>query len=247
MEPMVPHERILTNQFDGVIEWTDNEIEEYLRSLQKRPPIQEFRKACSTLFRASQTLIQGRAAARICRKDLLPEFDDLFLRILFQFELAREIISDLPYAANRAKQLLELAASAEPGPTAQKYLARVARCFTWGYHADTLILCRSVLEQVLADEVADVDVFSALSWKPEAFPDSRREVLLARDPLNIEIGDRVYAAHVLGRLSSSEVEFANQVRVRGNKAVHEEPPGGVDVFGTVEAITRIINSLCGGR
>lgn len=75
----------------------------------------------------------------------------------------------------------------------------------------------------------------------------RLEDLLARDPSKIAIGDRVYAAHALGRLTASEVELAKRVLDRGDKAVHEAPPSGVDVFSTVEALTQVVGSLCGGE
>jgi hypothetical protein len=153
--------------FDGVVQHFEEEIEEYLKSLPQPPLIDEFRDRCRSLFRASQELIHSHPETKVFTKQLFSTFDEQLLKVLFQFELAYDAISELPNAAERIRTLLELAVEVAPGPAAQGYLARVARCFTWGYEAETLILCRSVLEQVLVDVVPDADVFYAFETTPE--------------------------------------------------------------------------------
>ncbi len=241
------HDRSLGYVFDGVIQNFEEEIEEYLESLPQPPPIDEFRERCRSLFRASQELVQTQPEAKIFTKDLFSAFDQQLLKVLFQFELAYDAISVLPEAAERIRTLLEFAIDVVPGPAAQTYLARVARCFTWGYEAETLILCRSVLEQVLDEAVLNADVFNAFSWAPEAFPPDRREKLAKRDPFLVVIGDRIHAARVMGKLTDQEVEFAKIIRDRGDKAVHDAAGSGADVAGTVRILTQLIGKLCGSR
>lgn len=167
------------------------------------------------------------------------------LNEMFQCQVAHEAIHEIPPAAQRALQLLRFAAEARPSLLAQRYLARVARCFTWGYEAETLILCRSVLEQVLEETVPDGDVFTAFAWNREAFPQVRRDKLTKRDPVLVAIGDRIHAACVLGKLTDEEVVFAKIIRDRGDKAVHDMPDAGADVRGTVEKLTHLVSKLCG--
>lgn len=241
------HDRSLGYVFDGVIEHFEEDIEEYLESLAQRPAIDEFRETCRSLFRASQDLVQSHPEARSFTKQLFSTFDEQLLKVLFQFELAYDATSELPEAAERIRTLLEFAVEVAPGPVAQRYLARVARCFTWGYEAETLILCRSVLEQILVDEVPDADVISAFDWKDEAFPPDRRKVLAKRDPFFFAMGDRIHAARVMGKLTEEEVQSAKIIRDRGDKALHDPPSSGVDVAGTVRALTQLIGKLCGNR
>lgn len=187
-------------------------------------------------------LVQGKSELLIARKEVLPIFDILFLKDLIQLELAEDAIYKLEAATQRARQLLDLVIESKPGPTAQRYLVRVARCFTWGYELETLILCRSILERVLEEAVSDSDVFSAFERNPGAFAPSHQEALRRRNPP--AIGDRICAAQVTGKLTAAQAELADKIRFRGNKAVHDTPDSGADVFGTIKALVELIGKLC---
>ena len=197
------------------------------------------------LFRASQTLVHENLPASIEElKEVLPVYDVFFLlKELLKLHLAQDVIWTLPEATDRARQLLELALESRLSPVAQAYLARVARCFTWGYEAESLILCRSVLEQVLEETITDRDVFNAYDWKPDCFPAERREELRRHGAVAVKIGDRIHAAQALGRLSAADANAAKTIRDRGNKALHEVPPSGVDVLSTIRTLLGIINAL----
>ena len=197
------------------------------------------------LFRSSQTLIQENLPIPFENiRQALPVYKDLFLlEDLVKVHLARDMIADLCAATERAHQLLELAFEVRITPVAQAYLARVARCFTWGYEAECLILCRSVLEQVLEETVSDRDVFNAFHWRPETFPPLRREELRNHGAAAIKIGDRIDAAHALGRLSADDAAAARAVRDRGNKAVHDAPSARTNLLGTIRTLVRIITML----
>ena len=238
------HEETLANLFDGVIQQVEAEIEGYLKSLPEQPPLEEFRQACRVLLRASRTLVQGEAGPMIGRKDLLSHFDARFLGLLFQFDLAYDIIVELPKAAARARQLLECAAEVEPGRAAQEYLSRVARCFTWGYEAETLILSRSVIEQIVKDAVPCVDVFDVFSWKDDAFRPDRQEKLRKRDPFLVTFGDRIQAGVVLKKLTPDEAKLAMEIWDKGSDAVHSSPDPTVDLMTIVKGLTRLIGKLC---
>jgi hypothetical protein len=93
------HDESLGYVFDGVIQHFEEEIEEYLESLPQRPPIDEFRERCRSLFRASQELVQRHPEARSFTKQLFSTFDEQLLKVLFQFELAYDAISELPETA----------------------------------------------------------------------------------------------------------------------------------------------------
>lgn len=241
------HNGSLGNVFDGVIQHFEEDIEEYLQSLPQPPLIDDFRERCRSLFRASQELVHSHLEAKVFTKQLFSTFDEHLLKVLFQFELAYDAISELPEAAERIRALLEFAVEVAPGPVAQRYLARVARCFTWGYDAETLILCRSVLEQVLVEVVPDADVFNAIDWALKEFPPDRQKVLARRDPFFFAMGDRIHTARILGKLTEEEAQSAKNVRERGDKAAHDRPGPGIDVAGTVRTLTQLIGKLCGKR
>lgn len=243
----------LSIKLDTVIAFHAEDWDKYLESLpdrfseeiayKLRAFVEPLRKSYDSLFHAWQTLIEVNSQFPIPLKDALPLLDVFFLTDVLEFELARDVVAELPHAASRARQLLELLLKDVPDPTAQKYLARVCRCFTWGYEAETLILGRSVLEQVLAARISNADVFSALNWKSDVFPAARRDELKTRDPFRIAIGDRLHAAQAFGKLTEEEVDLAKQIRDRGGKAVHEAPASGVDTFGTVKALVEIVRKL----
>ncbi len=241
----------LWNEFQGIVDKHRSAIERYLEYLpnQFNPDVadkvrlyaSQVIKSFVLLFRVSQNLVHGESDLPIARKEVLPRFDVLLLKDLFQLELAEDAIYTLESATGRARQLLDLVIEAKPGPLAQRYLARVARCFTWGYEAETLILCRSVLEDVLEETVPDLEVFGAFERDPSAFARSHQEDLRKRRL--VLIGDRIQAAEVIGKLTGPEAELANGIRFRGSKAVHENPDSGADVFGTVKALLDLIGKL----
>lgn len=231
------HETALEVTLNSLVDKSDTGTTRTLRA-----SVDDLVKVYELLFHGSQTLAQVRADLIVNMKELASAFDPLFLRDLFRLKLARDVIADLPSAADRARQLLDFITEANPGSTTQRYLARVARCFTWGYETESLILCRSVLEQVLEHAVPDADVFRALERSPNVFSYSRQEALRRRDPPTI--ADRIRAAEVLGKLTAAEVDLANTVRFRGNKAIHDAPDAGAGVIGTVRALTELIDKLC---
>jgi hypothetical protein len=233
----------------------EEEIERLLTSLPERFPSHgaenvklhvEFIKVLhSRLFRASQTLVHEGLPTSIDELNkVLPAWDAfLLLKDLLKLHLAQDAISTLPGATDRARQLLELAFESRLSPVAQAYLAWVGRCFTWGYEAECLILCRSVLEQVLEETITDRDVFDAYTWNPDCFPAQRGEELRHDGALVINISDRIHAAQALGRLSGADANVAKTIRDRGNRALHEVPPSSVDVLGTMRTLLGIINAL----
>ncbi len=248
-----------------------------------RTSLQRLDAAFESLFSSSQDLVRKRppADADVSRvldvlKDLeeetaailygdpMPEgpppayeetveayyFDDL-LGIRYQCQLAREMIAELPAAARRAQELVRIAADARPGPLGKSYLRRVASCFTWGYETETLVLCGSVLEQVLQDEIEDSDVRNAFAWKPDVFPYPLREELKKGYPPTLR--HRIFAAQALGIITPEQVDLAEEIRLRRNKAVHDarisrsEEASDVDVAGTVRALTEVVGRLCGKK
>lgn len=217
------------------------------------PAIGAARQALTTVYLDDAFLLQALEVASMSKRIKQPPHEDValarmlidLLRARSQCELAYHAIEQIGPAAERSIELLALAARAKPGPLAQRYLSRVARCYAWGYEAETLILCRSVLEQVLEEAVEDMDVFNAFGCNTAAFPAARHKSLRERDPFRVAIGDRNCAAGVLGILTETEADLARQIRDRGDKAVHEEPPAGTDVTGTIQALTGIVAKLCG--
>jgi hypothetical protein len=164
------------------------------------------------------------------------------LRARFQCELARLVVDEVPDAACRATFLLTLAAKARPGPLAQEYLGRVARCFIWGYETETLILCGSVLEQVLEDTVSYEDVFTAFEKKQASFPyELWSDLKERRPPTPVH---RIHAAQALDRFTTQQADMANRIRLWRNKALHDGPALKVSAHQAVAGLTDLLGSLC---
>lgn len=118
-----------------------------------------------------------------------------------ELEAARQAIRSLPEVVSRSQEVVWQALNEQPPPRVSAYMRRLGRCYVAGFDAEVVILCRAVLDSALMDQVDDT-------------PSAPRSMY-----------ERINALRTAGVLSDAQAKIANEIRHRGNRAVHEEPAG----------------------
>lgn len=119
--------------------------------------------------------------------------------VALQIRAAREFAEDLPSLAERASGIIELALEVRVSPAVSRYAGRLGRCYLAGFDSECVILCRSVLDAALKDVLTQEGV----------------------EGQNMKM--RIDLAVERGLLDPTLKDEANCVRLRGDKAVHDEP------------------------
>jgi hypothetical protein len=132
---------------------------------------------------------------------------------------AEQFIDTLPRTISRAEEIIWAALDAHPSPKVSAYMRRLGRCYLAGLDAEVVILCRAVLDTALRDVLGDKDT------GPSSFYD-RIELLRKR-----------------GALSEGAIAASHQIRIRGNKAVHEEPAEGAIALETLRMTMLVVAEL----
>jgi hypothetical protein len=83
---------------------------------------------------------------------------------LLQLSVADDFISRLPGAADRAERLLEWSVAEAPSDQADALMAEACNCFIYGLDAACVLMCRTLLEDVLKRKIpADVQLTNGVS------------------------------------------------------------------------------------
>lgn len=105
---------------------------------------------------------------------------------------AWDAISDVEIRTQRMLDLYKLALAQKPSTKTQKYLSCLARCYVSGFDRECLILCRSVIDTAFRDTIAS----------------------------GMTLEERISAAFEQGVIDQRIRRNADNIRLRGNKAVH---------------------------
>lgn len=138
-----------------------------------------------------------------------------------QVELAYRLSLDNAGKADRVMDLVRLLRDMQPSEVVRRYLRRISRCYVSGFFPEVVILCRSVLDSALRDRYTTAVV--------EPAPD-----------LNAAID----AAAMFGWIRPETKLIAHKIRLRGNKAIHQDPDLVKDVLGTVKNTMQCLAELC---
>lgn len=137
-----------------------------------------------------------------------------------QLELVGRLAADLPALVARTEEVLRLAADFRVAREVAAYARKLGRCYVAGLDTECVILCRSVLDAALKDVLDD-----------EAQPRN-----MAR---------RIDAAVQEEIMHPDWQEHAHCVRIRGNKAVHDEPGLTTAVYDTLRTTLFLVADLYG--
>lgn len=147
------------------------------------------------------------------------------LDVQMEIELAKRYTLRTDIMVQNCKRLARLALKVAPGPAAQRFLGRVGRTYMLGLNPECVIMCRAALEQALTER---------FTREKKPFPPTKG---------TSELSSRLSRAEELGWLTRKELLKASDVRLRANKAIHEDPAVTRDAFGTVEATLELLATL----
>lgn len=143
-----------------------------------------------------------------------------------EIELAYESVAELRKMAIRCFELTQDVLTERPGEPVRRFLRRLGRAYTAGLVAESVILCRAVLENSL------VERFDRASIPLPATPEGRSSMRT-----------RIDAARTLNFLSDEAARSAITIWQRGNTAVHNDPDATSDALGTIRLTLLVLKEL----
>ena len=142
--------------------------------------------------------------------------DCLFAHLAYQG--ARSACSE----TERAFDLLELISGRSLPPSVEAFARRIGRCYVAGLDAETIVMCRAVVENCIKQKLATEGI--------KMDSDTR-------------FRQRVETARSLGFLSIEAAGDARTVWTRGSKAVHDDPTVVKDVLGTIALTMNVVEAI----
>lgn len=150
------------------------------------------------------------------------------LRLVWErlcIEYAGTLTSSVSDLANRTIELYEFILHTTPSKEVVPYLARLARCYIWGFDSECVILCRSVIDN---------------AFSKKANNQICEKHLGNRGYKNFTLEERILVAYKEGLLDENMRLVADTLRVNGNDVVHLDPN---IVKGSFESIKNTITVL----
>jgi hypothetical protein len=120
--------------------------------------------------------------------------------------------------ASRIFRLYNLVLSTSPSESTQQFLTRLCRCYIWGFDPECVMLCRSVIDTAFNKKV------TYKMCKKYPVEDNK-------SPFSLE--NRIEVALKEKFIDRDIAKKAHSIRLRGNTAVHKQPDGIRDVWGTI--------------
>lgn len=160
-----------------------------------------------------------------------PEDEASPLRLVWErlfVDLAWDAVAKVDEGTRRIFKLYRLVLQTRPSLPTQKFLARLGRCYIWGFDSECVILCRAVLDTAFGDAVKGEICEKELGKKPQ---------------YDFTLHDRIQAAQKAGIIDRKTKELAIRVKERGVKAVHYQPDITTDVFGTIRDTLTVLEKL----
>lgn len=144
-----------------------------------------------------------------------------------QIALARKYATDTEGMRERCLTLGQWALYDPPEKKAVlNYLKRLSRCYILGLDSECVILCRAVLENALKH-----------AYQSEAV------LRPADDRGNYRLETDIDAAKLFGWFDESDRRAAHKVRIRGNRAVHNDPYTTQEAQETVKMTVDLVQKL----
>lgn len=151
--------------------------------------------------------------------------------------LAKNFINKINKAADRLVSLeysLTIMENFKMNKTIAKFLTLVTRSYVWGFDAECIILCRSAMEKAIEDKVTYEMCENILGKR-------------YGKQQNYVLADRIMVAQKEGLIEKEIAKIANNIRVRGNKVLHDDPNLTKTVFKTITDTIRVISIMTTGH
>jgi hypothetical protein len=144
-------------------------------------------------------------------------------------KLSLDFLDKIDEGASRVMDLFRIAICLSPKKPTKKFLDRVSNCYIWGFDSECVILCRSVIDTAFRDKIT----YEICESTPGKRDDNR----------HFTLEDRIIAAFNKGYIDENTKNMAVDIRVRGNKAIHDQPDITKNVFETIKKTMIVIERL----
>jgi hypothetical protein len=158
-----------------------------------------------------------------------PDFLPL-VRERLQITIALKMAPRSAEMADRCLDATRALIVAKPGTRVLKYVRRLTSCYIAGFFPECVVLARAVVERALKDTF-----------------ERTRKPLPAVERGQSALKALIDEAQRSGWLSEEAGAAADQIRHRGNKAVHDDPELVADVRDTVHGAILVIRQLASVR
>lgn len=150
-----------------------------------------------------------------------------------------EALEMLGTAQERFFDLFSLLQDRRPCGFARAFLQRVARCYLFGFDAECVVMCRSVLDREFGEVIVDDDQVSDW-WR--WYATTAEAKYRGRRPPYGQLWAKIHAACHAGMISEADRDAADAVRIRGNEAVHRRPDSG-NAIEVVRHTVQVLDAL----
>jgi hypothetical protein len=174
-----------------------------------------------------------RASAQRCCRQHRPDL----VRLLDEevcLWLGRKFCDLMPQASARLWSLLPLTQAVKPHWRSAAFLKRVSRCYIFGFDAECLIMCRSVLEGAFEAAVSDSDCRRLVG---------NRQWASRLGHSVFDLHTRIAVAVRLGRISQPTADDAEKVRAAARQVVHRKPRVLRDPLNYIKKTVAIVGEL----
>jgi len=221
---------------ESVIDNYEQDREEYWKSEGEEGYLSVVDGIANSVVRASYQLTEPESPAGLpltweqSRK--LAEIEGLREHVLekIQVAVAWEFANETDAMAKRCLEVTTEVLQQPPAEPVLRFLRRVTRCYVAGFYPETVILCRAVLENALAEKY---------EREKRPFP----TVPSGKS----EMSARLEKAEALGWLSRRARNGAWTVWKRGSKTVHEDPTVTAAALETIQMTMALLAELYAGH
>ena len=151
-----------------------------------------------------------------------------------------ESLGMLSTSRERFHELLVILKDRQPCRSAKVFLQRVARCYLFGFDSECIVMCRAVLDREFKETVIDDDQVSDW-WKWYATTSDAKRYRGPKPPYG-QLWAKIHSACYAGMISESDRDAADNVRGRGNDAVHKKPDTG-DALEVIQKTIQVLDAL----
>lgn len=184
----------------------------------------------------AEILTRG-ALASLRTEGMAAEFADQFLKVDFpsdareglEIAIAERLLLDVEDMALRCRDLARLVLTVKPGKKVVEYLSLLSRCYVAGFDPETIVMCRSALDNAIRDKYERTETLMpqpALGKKIVTF----REVLA-------DVADR------RKWLSEREKNDAWGIWDQGGITAHREPHVARNVIASIKTTLALVEKL----
>lgn len=168
-----------------------------------------------------------------------PQSEDSPLKLVWErfiIDMSCEAIEKIVEGASRIFQLYDLVLRSTPSKSTQEFLARLSRCYIWGFDPECVILCRAVIDTGFYDFVPD-----------DICEKHRQFQIDTKGEHYYTLANRVKASFQEGIIDKEIKQKAFTIKERGDKAVHRQPGITKDVWGTIRDTVAVLETIAAKR